>query len=147
MNYSNKPVKSATKPTLVQQPQGGTQMVMATKTEPLHSPEMLEKYNEIHPDFAERVLRMAEKEQAERHKQSQQKHELEVKNQNSLYRSIMRGQIFGLIAAFGAMGLCGYFAYLGDVKNASYASIGVVASLTAVFITGRLVTQKSLPKE
>lgn len=130
----------------MQQP--ASQRVELTKTEtsvfvgPLPTPDALEKYEEIHPGIAERILQMAEKEQAERHLQQQKLIEMEKQNLRSLNWNIIRAQIFALLSVIIISGLCTYFAFLGKVEVAGDTAKWVIASLAAVFITGRLVQKK-----
>jgi uncharacterized membrane protein len=129
-----------------------TQRVEMTKTEtslfigPLPTPDALEKYEQIQPGIAERILQMAEKEQAERHLQQKQVLDMERRNLRSLNWNIIRAQIFALLSVIIISGLCTYFAFLGSVEVAGDTAKWVIASLAAVFITGRLV-QKRQAKE
>lgn len=83
-----------------------TQRVEMTKTEtslfigPLPTPDALEKYEQIQPGIAERILQMAEKEQAERHLQQKQVLDMERRNLRSLNWNIIRAQIFALLSVF-----------------------------------------------
>ncbi len=108
---------------------------------------MLEKYEQIYPGIAERILQMAEKEQAERHREKQELLELEKKNQRSLNFNIRLGLFLGFGSVLVSSSMCVYFAYLGNVDAAADAAKWVIASLAGVFVAGRYFTYKSKTKE
>jgi len=114
---------------------------------PLPSPDLLAKYEDIHPGIAERILQMAEKEQVERHRQEQQLIEMERKNQRSLNWNVIRGQVLAFFSVLVISALCAYFAFLGDIPTAGKTAIWVIVSLAAVFITGRILFKKTPPKD
>lgn len=114
---------------------------------PLPNPEMLEKYEQIYPGIAERILQMAEKEQSERHRQNQILLELETRNQRSLNFNIRLGFLLGFGSVLVSSGMCAYFAYLGSIDAAADAAKWVIASLASVFVAGRYFTYKSKSKE
>lgn len=53
---------------------------------PIPSPEDMEKYKQIHPDFPERILKMAELERMDRNKREDKKLELEIRLINAFLR-------------------------------------------------------------
>lgn len=114
---------------------------------PLPNPDALQKYEEVYPGIAERILKMAEIEQAERHAQKRELIELERKNQRALNFNVR----LGLFLAFGSVlvstGMCAYFAYLGNIEAAADAAKWVIASLAAVFITGRFTQSRQAKEE
>lgn len=110
---------------------------------PLPSPEVLAQYEEVYPGIAERILQMAEREQSERHEQERMTISLERENQKSLNSNIIRGQILAFLSVIIISGLCGYFAYLGDIPTAGKTATWVIVSLAGVFITGRIVFIKN----
>lgn len=106
---------------------------------PIPDAESLQKYEEVCPGFAERLMRMAEKEQEERitiQKEviSVEKY-LNIKELNN-YR---RGQVFALISVILVISLCCLFLYNGYAKEAKEVAITVIASLAGVFIIGRFI--------
>lgn len=109
---------------------------------PLPDPETLQKYEEIYPGMAERIIAMTEKEQGKRHENIDKTIEIERRHQRSLNLNVR----MGLFLAFGSVlvtsGMCCYFAYLGNIDAASDTAKWVIASLAAVFITGRIAPQK-----
>lgn len=134
-------------------PQTPKPVIGMSKTEtslfsgPLPTPEMLEKYEQIYPGIAERILQMAEKEQTERHRQKQELIELEKKNQRDLNFNIRLGLFLGFGSVLISSGMCMYFAYLGNVEAAANAAKWVIASLAGVFVAGRYFSYKSKAKE
>ena len=109
---------------------------------PVPDPESLAKYESISPGFADRLLRMAEKEQHERisthNKIIDTEKELNIIELNN-YK---RGQIFALISVLLVVGLYVYAFTLGYAKEAKDIAITVIASIAAIFITGRWFSQK-----
>lgn len=124
----------------------GISRVEMSKTElfigPLPTPDALQKYEEVYPGIAERILQMAEKEQAFRHDHNQAFLELETKNQSNLNFNVRLGLTLGFGSVLVSTGMCVYFAYLGNVAEATDAAKWVIASLAAVFITGRFFREK-----
>jgi uncharacterized membrane protein len=97
---------------------------------PLPSPDTLRHYEMAVPGAAERIIAMAELEQAHRHRMQ----ETSLKNTVDLTR---RGQLFGLIAAIGFMALAGATAIAGyEWAAAIIGSVDLVAVVT-VFVLGR----------
>lgn len=123
-------------------PQVGFEMSQMS-VQPLHSPDLLKKYDEIDPGFAERVLRLAEKEQDERHHTNRLLIDLEARNTRSLNWNIIRGQFLAFGSVVVVSLLCAYFAYLGNIEAAASTAKVVIVALAAVFITGRYFVQKS----
>ena len=82
---------------------------------PLPPPDMLLAYNAIHPDFAERILRMTEKEAANRHVVTRRAQWLAAIETGT-------GQAFGLIVSLAAFGTSAWLGYLGH--PAAAATIG-----------------------
>lgn len=119
-----------------------------TKTEtsvsfsPLPPAQELERLEQIQPGIVERILQMAEKEQEVRHEHTKEMLELEKRNLRNLNFNIRLGLFLGFGSVFVSAGMCAYFAYLGNVEAAADAAKWVIASLAAVFITGRYLQSK-----
>lgn len=93
---------------------------------PLPPPQMLKEYGEIIPDAPERILRMAEKEQAS---------EIEHRKSYALYR--LRGQFFALCITFGFMIFGGIIIYLGHpLTGVLFSGTGLV-TIVCAFIYGQ----------
>ncbi len=110
---------------------------------PIPSPEALEKYEQVQPGFADRLMRMAEKEQEERIKANHLLIEIEAASQKTDSDIIKRGQLFGLISAISIISLCIFSFYLGYKSEARDIAVWVIASVAAVFVTGRFLSRKS----
>ena len=99
----------------------------------------LESLEKIHPGITDRILRMAEKEQEDRHKNNHELIELEKKNVRNINSNVRLGQWLGFGSVLVSTGMCIYFDYMGDIESAASTAKWVIASLAALFITGRLV--------
>lgn len=113
---------------------GDTHEVTIARSElyrgPIPPPQVLLGYNEIIPGLADRIVLMAEKEQAHHH----------LFSTNALKARVVEarlGQIFGLIIAVLGFLVAGYFASLGQ-PWAGVAIVGVhTVAIVTVFIKGR----------
>lgn len=85
---------------------------------PLPAPADLEKFNQIIPNGAERILAMAEKEQGHRI-------EYEKTGLTATVRESRRGQILGAIISVVAIGGAIFTAYIGAHWAVSAALVGV----------------------
>jgi uncharacterized membrane protein len=104
---------------------------------PLPPGEEFERYERVRPGAAERILAMAEREQARRHPSIDAAIELDRK---SLKHDILRsyvGQCFGLLAVTMAFALAGYCIFRGYPWAAVGIAGGTLASLASVFVAGR----------
>jgi uncharacterized membrane protein len=113
--------------------------VQITKQEfrsgPLPAPEELERYENIAPGFAERLLVMAEKEQDKRLDRENQIINLSVRSINNT----RIGLFFGFFSVIIMVSLCGFFAYLGDIKSGAWTAGAVIIGLAGVFVLGRKI--------
>jgi uncharacterized membrane protein len=116
---------------------------------PLPDPDTLQRYEETHPGIAERILKMAELEQVERHALSRDNLELEKRVQRNLNFNIRLGFLLGFGSVLVSTGMCVFFAQLGNVEAAAGTAKVVIVALAAVFITGKFVSSKndSKPKK
>jgi hypothetical protein len=96
---------------------------------PIPPPAILEKYNQLIPGAAERILVMAEKDAA--HVQEMNKLIIEVSSKES-----KRGQLFGLFVALAAMSMTALALLLGHETAASIIGGSTVVGLVSVFVTG-----------
>lgn len=94
---------------------------------PLPHPEALERYNQIVPGAAERIIKMAEKEMDHRHK-----------NEDVMTRSAIRTTIMSIIFAFVSVlilsGLVFYALTKGFDVVAGSIAVGSIAAVSSVFI-------------
>jgi uncharacterized membrane protein len=114
---------------------------------PVLPPEILSEYEKIQPGFAERLLQMAEKEQAERHKNQSLLIQTEREINIATSKNIKRGQWLALISVFIIVGFCSYLAFLGDTDAASYTALGIIVALAGVFISGRVIQSQLKEKQ
>jgi uncharacterized membrane protein len=98
---------------------------------PLPPPIALEQFERVIPGSAERILRMAEQEQAHRILQDSKGLAAEIKDSR-------RGQWFGVVVAFAALVGAIVNGILGGPWQASVALVGVpILGVVEAFIRGR----------
>lgn len=102
---------------------------------PLPDAETLIKYNSVIPEGADRIMRMAEK---------QQDHRMALENKVivSQSRQSNLGQWFGLIIGLVGIGCGTFLAYSGETTVGGIIAGGTVVSLVSVFVIGKKL-QKS----
>ncbi|MEU2289457.1 DUF2335 domain-containing protein [Streptomyces bacillaris] len=97
---------------------------------PLPSPHMLAEYEAVLPGLAERIVSMAEGEQAHRH-------ELEKTDLRQDYIISRTGQVLGITALLVIAALAAYLGYLGH-PGWAVAVAGIdIAAVVGVFVTGQ----------
>jgi uncharacterized membrane protein len=107
---------------------------------PLPQPEALERYNQIVPGAAERIIQMAE---------TQHKHRLEIETNvvNSNIAAQKRGTILGFIVAMTAI-LGGVFlVYIGKEASGLASIVTALVGLVGVFVYGKNEQKKDLAKK
>lgn len=109
---------SKPKPAASNQPNGENQIVSAQWAGPLPPPNVLSGFNDVVENGAERVFRMAEKEQE--HRISYERAELEATR-----RDFRRGQVIGSLLALGCVAASVYSIYLGAHPAVSIALVGI----------------------
>ena len=101
---------------------------------PIPDPQTLQEYQQIDPNFPERILAMAEAQSA--HRQQQEKSHL---------KGMIRARFVGLGLAFlSVLLICSVGAYaikLGHAKEGSGLIAAVVVGLASTFIWGRTKVQ------
>jgi|GEM_PF-707143 len=97
---------------------------------PLPPPDMLREYDSVFNNGAERVVVMAEKEQAHRH-------QWEKDDLGLATKEILRGQGFGFIVLLVAIGAAIYFANNGNNIAAGLFLTATVIGAATKFIPGR----------
>lgn len=97
---------------------------------PLPPARELADYKAIDPSFAERIMQMAEREQAARHAipNDLMKREYALKS---------RGQHYALALAVFILLFAGYLAYLGDTAMAGKVAIGTLVGIVGIFVVGK----------
>lgn len=103
---------------------------------PLPSPKTLERYKEVMPDLPERIVKMAEKE-------GDHRRALEMKVVRGELNMKERGQWFGLFIAVFTLSLSAFLVWNGHEIPGSIIGVGGVATLVAIFVTGKTKKEKS----
>lgn len=104
---------------------------------PLPPPEILQKYNEVLPGAAERILRMAES-------QHHHRQQLEKKVVESNTFSQMAGMVLGFVIAMTAIGGGIWLTSKGKSGAGLTSIIAALAALVGVFIYGKMQQGKEL---
>lgn len=108
---------------------------------PIPSPEALARYEEIQPGAADRILKMAEKQQEHRMA-------LETKAIGGQVDQSKRGQLFGFILVFVCVAVAVFFAvYFGMTAFAVTFLCVTMVSVVGLFVTGKMTVQKDLAKK
>lgn len=112
--------------------------VIATKTEissgPMPHPDLVKGYDDIIPNGAERIMRMAEKEQENRFQERKEIRDTNREIAISKLKYVSRGQIMGFVLALIMLGLATLFVFTNHEGIAYFLfSIGTV-SLVALFL-------------
>ena len=94
---------------------------------PLPMPEDLEKYDQVVPGAAERIIRMAEKEMQHRHE-----------SDNRMMKSVIRTTAVSILFAFLSVVILSFLVYYalyrGYDKVAGAIAVGSIAAVAGVFI-------------
>lgn len=107
---------------------------------PLPSPEHLERFNRVVPGSAERLIRMAEKQQDHRMA-------LEVTVSASQLRQSSLGQYFALSISFAILGVGVYALHQGYPATAATIVTSTIVGMAYVFIRGKLREQETRDKK
>jgi len=108
---------------------------------PLPPPEVLQRYEEIHPGTAERVLQQFERETQHRHAIEQKIVDGQLELQRAEIPAFRLGQVFAFIIAVVGLLASAYCVSTAPSAGHAWAGAGIagisLASLTGVFIYGR----------
>lgn len=102
---------------------------------PLPPPEILQKFNEVVPGSAERIIKMAEE-------QSVHRRALEKKVIDSDIAGSKLGQILGFIIAIAGLVVALLTAIFGNAIAGGFIGVGTLASLVSVFMYGSKTRSK-----
>lgn len=100
------------------------------RTGPIPPAEELEKYEKLLPGLADRIVKMAEKEQTHQH-------DLQKTGLKGEILEARIGQILGFLIGFGALGYGSHTAIAGAELTGGFIGVGGIGSLVAVFVYGR----------
>lgn len=103
---------------------------------PLPDPYTLGAYDKMIPDGADRIMKMAEKQQE--HRMSIEKKAIGRQSAQSLI-----GQIFGFLIGLSGIGCGTFLAYSGETTVGSIIAGGTVVSLVSVFVLGKKRSRQS----
>jgi uncharacterized membrane protein len=95
---------------------------------PLPPPSVLEGFNDVVPDGAERIVRAWEQE-------SQHRREIEKAEQRSYYRDALVGKVFALIFVLAALGVSAFAAFIGAEWLGAVLGAGTIGSVVWAFIS------------
>lgn len=114
--------------------------VRSVRSGPLPAPEELAAYNQIIPQGADRIMKMAEQ---------QTTHRISLENTvvNSQQKQSSRGQIFGLIIGLSGLGLATFAAVNGQPWFGSIIGGTTLVSLVSVFVYARREQKIDLNKK
>ncbi len=107
-----------------------TQAIYQQFSGPIPPPQILSGYDQVQAGFAERVVAMAEKEQAHRHG-------LETQALSSSISTQKRGQFFALLLSLLILSISGFLIYEGKELAGSAIAGASLTGLAYIFITGR----------
>ncbi len=111
-------------------------LAMQQQSGPIPPPEILRKYDEIHPGLAERIIKMAEEEAAHRRIMESEVTAVQARDQTAYRRSEL-GQVFGFATGLAAIGGAALAAVKGAQIAASFIGTAGVTGLVTAFIMGR----------
>lgn len=110
---------------------------------PLPPPDVLQRYEEIHPGTAERILQQFERETQHRHIMEQKVVDAQLETQRAEIPAFQRGQVFGLVIALSGISAGTLCVILAPTAGHAWAGAGIaggsLATLVGVFIYGRRV--------
>lgn len=103
---------------------------------PLPDPSTLNEYDQLIPNGADRIMKMAEE-------QSKHRRGIEKKAIGRQSAQSLIGQIFGLIIGLAGLAAGTYIVHLGHTKTGGVIAGGTVVSLVSVFVLGRRRSKNS----
>lgn len=122
--------------------------VLAMKAEfrgPLPPPEVLQRYEDIHPGTAERILQQFERETQHRHAIEEKLVDGQLDIQRDEIPARRLGQVFGLIIALSGIVAAAYCVSTASSAGQAWAGAGIagfsLATLAGVFVYGRKVKE------
>lgn len=97
---------------------------------PLPPPAVLDEFNRVVPNGAERIVKAWELE-------SEHRREIERKEQRLFYRDSTIGKVFALIFVLAALGVSAFAAWIGAEWLGAVLGAGTIASVVWAFIKGQ----------
>lgn len=102
---------------------------------PFPPPDILAGYQEIHPDFPERIIEFTEKEQTHRHALELRIVESQVKDLEAERTAEKRGQLYAFAICLAAFSCAGVVAFMGSPVSGVVLAMASLAGIVSVFIT------------
>ena len=112
-------------------------LAMQQQSGPIPPPEILRKYDEIHPGLAKRIIKMAEEKAAHRRIVEREVTAIQARDQTAYRRSELPGQVFGFATGLAAIGGAALAAVKGVQIAASFIGTAGVTGLVTAFMMGR----------
>lgn len=118
---------------------------------PVPDPNSLRQYEEISPGFADRLIVLAEKEQAHRHTSEDKLITAEIKDNNRELNAFGRGQIIAILSVIIICSLAVFCFYLATqfpeyarefISAGKTIAITIIISLAGLFILKKTVLDK-----
>jgi uncharacterized membrane protein len=100
-------------------------------------PEFIEQYNQLPPEAADRILKMAEEEQVHRHNMEKKLIDAQISDQKQERRERRLGQWFGLIIGLTSVVAGSTTAILGSPISGGFIGSAGVVGLVSAFVAGR----------
>lgn len=97
---------------------------------PLPPPSVLEEFNRIVPNGAERIIRSWEEE-------TQHRRDLDKAEHSKFWRDAMVGKIFAFLFVIAALAVAAFAAYLGAEWLAVVLGAGTITSVVWAFVHGK----------
>ena len=134
---SNQPRKVPRSQTTVQIAEQRT-----TVSGPIPSADELARYNSINPELVNRIVSLAEREAANRHKMESLSLNANIGISDKQFSERRLGQRFGF--GIGALGLISsvILAWIGAENTASIVGGSTVLGLVGIFVTGQILSKK-----
>lgn len=104
---------------------------------PIPPPAILEQYNEIIPDAAERIIRMAEKNADHRQTMESAILEANIEAGKRKHKEITKGQLFGIISVLASFSIAAIALFLGNPATAATICGTTVVGLVTAFVSGQ----------
>ena len=114
---------------------------------PLPHPDMLERYEQVHPGTAERIIQRFEKEAEHRQSIEREVVAAQISRDKAEVGEIRRGQVFAFI--IGAVGLLvgGAVSLFSETDAGAYAGAGIGGATLVGLVTAFIVGRKAKPPE
>jgi uncharacterized membrane protein len=104
---------------------------------PIPPPDILNEYNQVLPNAADRIIQMAENEQKHRHSMQEKLINAQIDDAKRDRMEARLGQVFGLVIGTTSIAAGSITAIVGAPIAGAFIGTAGVTSLVAVFVIGR----------